>query len=111
MSEGGSGPRWKDRARLQRIESQLTEDDPGFAEVFRSWRPSGAGSSASLPSSDETVPLWAIITFLVAFTGWVLGPMTSVLLGLVGFWWARRTGRDPFAAARRRERLRRRTGT
>jgi len=111
MSDGDALRRRTDRARLQRIETELVASDPGFAEAFRSWLPSGSGSSPSGPAHDETVPLWVGITFLVAFTVWLLGPLLGILLGLAAFWWVGRTSGDPLVAAVRRQHPRRRSGS
>jgi Protein of unknown function (DUF3040) len=111
MSDGAPSSRWTERARLQRIETQLAASDPALGAVFRSWRHSGSGSSVSGPSHDETVPLWAGITFVVAFTVWLLGPQLAILLGLAAFWWVRRTSGNPLATARARQPGRRRSGS
>ena len=71
----------EDRARLQRIESGLTNDDPALVRQFRSWRP----SSGERPLSPgwSVVPRWVLLVFLVAFCGWVLSPGIGVLVALV----------------------------
>ena len=72
----------EDLARLQRIESGLTNDDPALVRQFRSWRPS-SGERPLLPGWS-VVPRWVLLVFLVAFFGWVLSPGFGLLVAVIG---------------------------
>ena len=91
-----------DRARLERIESGLTHDDPALVQQFRSWRPS-SGQRPLLPGWS-VVPGWAGLVFLVAFCTWMVSPVLGVLLVVVGAvarLWARSARRVDAAPPRR----------
>lgn len=72
----------EDRARLQGIESGLTQDDPVLVQQFRAWRPSSGGRP--LLPGWSVVPLWALLVFLVAFCTWLVSPVFGVLVVVVG---------------------------
>lgn len=70
-----------DRARLQRIESGLTRDDPGLAQQFRSWRPPSGGRP--LVPGWSVAPEWMLLVFVVATCTWAVSPVLGVLVALV----------------------------
>ena len=90
-----------DRARLQRIESGLMDDDPALVQQFRSWSP----PSGRVPPGPgwSVVPLWALCVFFVALCTWAVSPVLGALVVAIGgiVWsWVWCAGRA--AAARRR---------
>jgi hypothetical protein len=79
-----------DRARLQRIESRLAQDDPRLVARFRSWRPTEGPSS--MAPGWSAAPLWALLVFLAAFGAWMADPSLGavvVVVGVLGRLWVR----------------------
>jgi len=72
----------EDLARLRRIESGLSRDDPALAQQFQAWEPS-SGGRALLPGWSA-VPTWVLFVFVVAFCTWMVSPVLGVLVVVLG---------------------------
>jgi len=78
-----------ERARLTRIETELTDADPTLAERFRRWEPA---TGPELRPDWSVAPTWMMLVFLVAFASWVVAPAVGALVAVVsGCWALRRT--------------------
>lgn len=88
----------EDRARLTRIETELSAADPALAGTFHGFPPTGAGAdaqAAATASGWSALPAWVLVAFLVGFVAWVVGPAAGVVTLLIGGGWValRRSGR------------------